>query len=116
MKTLREKVTFILTVLVYLLFHLRLDQNVGIVFKATFQQIYKTAPISIGLTYLVVLFIRHASGGVWPPWDRIFRIFFTLGIIFAFIIALFEYLLGPGWEQIITESFYSSWLGQFFGH
>ena len=91
MKTLREKITFVLTLLAYLLFHLRLGPDAGSLVAHTFKQILSTAPYAIGFTYLFVVFIRRTAGGVWPPWDRIARIFLTLGIIFAFFFALYEY-------------------------
>jgi hypothetical protein len=91
METLREKITFIITGLVYLLFHLRMGQDAGAIINGTFAQILLTAPYSIGFTYLIIVFIRYASGGTWPAWDRIARIFFTLGILFAFFFALYEY-------------------------
>ncbi len=91
METLREKITFILTGLAYLLFHLRMGQDAGAILSGTFGQILLTAPYTIGFTYLAIIFIRYSSGGNWPPWDRIGRIFFTIGILLAFFFALYEY-------------------------
>ncbi len=91
METLREKISFIITGLAYLIFHLRMGHDAGTLIYTTFAQILFTAPYTIGFTYLIVVFIRHASGGIWPPWDRIGRIFFTLGMFFALFFALYEY-------------------------
>lgn len=91
MQTLREKITFVVTGLVYLLFHLRLGQDAGAIVSGTFGQLLLTAPYTIGFTYLIIIFVRYAAGGVWPPWDRVARIFFTIGIFFAFFFALYEY-------------------------
>ena len=91
MKTLSEKITFVLTILAYLLFHLRIGQSAGASLSGTFAQILLTTPYSVGFTYLIIVFIRYASGGIWPPWDRIVRIFLTLGMFFAFFFALYEY-------------------------
>ncbi|NOQ46964.1 MAG: hypothetical protein GQ559_09895 [Desulfobulbaceae bacterium] len=91
MNSLREKITFILTALAYLLFHLRMGPGAGAILMGTFGQMLTTAPYAIGFTYILVAVIRYRSDGRWPPWDRIFRIFFTIGIMFAFFFALYEY-------------------------
>lgn len=89
MKTSREKITFILTAGAYLLFHLGKSPSTGSVFTGTLSALLSTLPFEIGLTYFVLTFIRRSSGGVWPPWDRILRIFFTIGIIFGLIYNLY---------------------------
>ncbi len=91
MQTIREKITFVLTALAYLLFHLRTGPNLAAVASGTFIQIMTTLPYAVGFTYVLVVILRHLSGGTTPPWDRIFRIFFTIGILFAFFFALYEY-------------------------
>lgn len=91
MKTLREKLTLFFSAIAYFLFHLRLGPDAGTIVVGTFAQLLQTLPYTIGFTYLLVLFIRYASGGTWPPWDRTARIFFTFGIILAFFFALYEY-------------------------
>ncbi len=91
MKTFREKLTFVLTALAYLLFHIRTGHNLATIASGTFLQIMTTLPYAVGFTYVLVVILRHLSGGTTPPWDRIFRIFFTIGILFAFFFALYEY-------------------------
>lgn len=89
MKTLREKITFILTAGAYLLFHLGKTPSTGSVLSGTLTALANTVPFEIGMTYFILTLIRRASGGEWPPWDRILRIFFTVGIIFGLIYNLY---------------------------
>jgi len=91
MATVREKITFILTALAYLLFHLRLEADANAVLAGTLYQILLTAPYALGFTYIVAVVFRRLSGKGWLPWDRLFRVFFTVGILFAFFFALYEY-------------------------
>lgn len=91
MKTLREKITFILTALAYLLFHLRLGADLHATLMGTAYQLLLTAPYALGFTYIVAVIFRRLSGKGWLPWDRLLRVFFTVGILFAFFFALYEY-------------------------
>lgn len=91
MGTLREKITFTLTALAYLLFHLRLGADSGAMVHGTVYQMLLTAPYALGFTYIIAAVFRRLSGSGWPPWDRLLRIFFTVGILFAFFFALYEY-------------------------
>ncbi|HHL34209.1 MAG TPA: hypothetical protein ENJ30_07585 [Desulfobulbaceae bacterium] len=90
MKTFREKLTFVLTALAYLLFHIRTGPDLATIASGTFLQIMTTLPYAVGFTYVLIVILRHLSGAT-PPWDRILRIFFTIGILFAFFFALYEY-------------------------
>lgn len=91
MATLREKISFVLTALAYLLFHLRLGGDAGTIAGGTVAQILLTLPYALGFTYIVAVVFRRLSGKGWLPWDRLCRIFFTVGILFAFFFALYEY-------------------------
>ncbi|MBM9538036.1 hypothetical protein [Desulfobulbus alkaliphilus] len=91
MSTLREKISLMLTGLAYLLFHLRVGDEVGSTVMGTLYQLMLTVPYALGFTYIIAVIFRRAYGGVWLPWDRLFRIFFTIGILFAFFFALYEY-------------------------
>ena len=91
MKTLREKISFILTALAYLVFHIRTGPSTGSIVAGTVEQLLRTAPYCIGFTWVLVAIIRYMHKGKWPPWDRIVRIFFTIGILFAFYFALYEH-------------------------
>lgn len=107
MRSLRDKITFTLTALVYGLFHLRMGVDVGAIVYGTVYQVLLTAPYAIGFTYIIAVVFRRISGSGWPPWDRLLRIFFTIGIIFAFFFALYEYAgqgQPPGAEQLHNNS------------
>ncbi len=89
MKTLKEKITLTLTGLAYLLFHLGKSPETGSIITGTTTALLNTLPYEIGLTYLVIVYIRFATRGDRPPWDRILRIFFTIGIVFGLIYNLY---------------------------
>ena len=89
MKTLREKITFALTALAYVLFHLAKTPEDASILIGTVMVLLNTLPYEIGFSYLIIVFIRRTTGGVWPPWDRILRIFFTIGILFGLIYSLY---------------------------
>ena len=91
MQTLREKISFILTALAYVLFHLRLGIDASATLMGTAYQVLLTAPYALGFTYIVAVVFRRMSGQGWLPWDRLLRVFFTVGILFAFFFALYEY-------------------------
>ncbi len=95
MQTFREKLSLVLTALVYLVFHLGTNSTVdnitpGSVLAGTVQQLLTTAPYCIGFTFVLVVMLRYMYKGKTPPWDRIFRIFFTVGIIFGFYFNLYN--------------------------
>ncbi len=91
MQTLREKITFVLTALAYLVFHIRTGPTMGSIISGTVEQLLTTAPYCIGFTFVLVAVIRYMHDGKRPAWDRIARIFFTIGILFAFYFSLYEY-------------------------
>jgi hypothetical protein len=90
MQTFREKLTLAVIAIIYLLFHLRLGPAATDIITGTAMQLLTTAPYSIGFTWILVLILRFLHKGKQPAWDRIARIFFTLGILFAFYFALYE--------------------------
>ena len=55
MNTLREKITFILTGLAWLIFHIRTGPDIASILSGTFIQIMTTAPYSIGFTYILLI-------------------------------------------------------------
>lgn len=89
MKTLKENITLTLTAFVYLLFHLGKMPDTGSYVMGTLTALASTLPFEVGLTYMVIVFIRRVSGGERPPWDRILRIFFTIGILFGLVYNLY---------------------------
>jgi hypothetical protein len=90
MQAFREGLTLAVIGAVYLLFHLRLGATATDIIVGTAKQLLTTAPYSIGFTWILVLILRFLHKGKQPTWDRIARIFFTLGILFAFYFALYE--------------------------
>ena len=77
----------------YLLFNLRYSpESPAASIISTFVQLLVTAPFVIGLTILVDSFMQRSTGER-LPWDRIARIYCTLGIIIGFFYALNEYWL-----------------------
>ncbi len=91
MATLREKLTFAATALAYVLFHLRLGADALETLTATITQMLVTSPYAVGFTYIIIITYRKVSGSERPPWDRILRVFFTIGILFGFFFALYEH-------------------------
>lgn len=91
MSELKEKVTFYLSALLYLLFNLRLGEDAMTTARATVLQILQTAPYIIGFTIFIVTFLQYAAGGRKMPWERRLRVFFALGIMGGLIFAIFEY-------------------------
>jgi hypothetical protein len=85
---------------VYILFNLRyMPGQLAGTLSATGMQLLTSAPIPVGLTILVVSFLKRMYGEP-LPWDRVVRIYFTFGIIIGFLLALNEY-----WErgaQVLT--------------
>ena len=79
---------------VYILFNLRyVPGDINRTLSATGIQLLTSAPIPVGLTILVVAFLKRMYGEP-LPWDRVVRIYFTFGIITGFLLALNEY-----WER-----------------
>ena len=77
----------------YLLFNFRYapDSLIASV-KATLMQLLTTAPYIAGLTILLVAVINKMAGDR-LPWDRIIRIYCTIGIFIGFFFAMSEYWL-----------------------
>ena len=93
MGTIKKNISLGLVVCVYLLFNLRYSPaSLFVTVKSTLVQLLMTSPFVVGLTILVVSFMQRSSGER-LPWDRIARIYCTLGIIIGFFYALNEYWL-----------------------
>ncbi len=93
MNAIKKNISLAGVIVVYLLFNLRYSpaNPVGSV-KSTLIQLVLTSPFVVGLTILVVSFMQRSTGER-LPWDRIIRIYCTLGIIIGFFYALNEYWL-----------------------
>ena len=93
MSAIKKNVSLSLVICAYLLFNLRFTpESLAVTVKSTLVQILMTAPFVVGLTILVVSFMQRSTGER-LPWDRIVRIYCTLGIIIGFFYALNEYWL-----------------------
>jgi len=91
MSAIKKNISLALVVCFYLLFNLRYTpDSLAATVKATSIQLLMTAPFVVGLTILVVSFLQRSTGER-LPWDRIARIYCTLGIIIGFFYALNEY-------------------------
>lgn len=88
MKTWKEKITFVLTALGYVLFHLGKMPDSGSIIMGTLTALATTLPFEVCFTYIIIVFIRRTTGER-PPWDRILRIFFTIGILFGLVYNLY---------------------------
>jgi hypothetical protein len=91
MQSTREIVSFYLSALAYLLFNLRLAGDLSGTVKATIWQILQTAPYVAGATWILIAFLQYMSEGKKMPWERRFRLFFTIGIIGGLFYAIYEY-------------------------
>ena len=93
MSAIKKNISLGLVICAYLLFNLRYaPESLVTTFKSTLIQILMTAPFVVGLTILAVSFMQRSTGER-LPWDRIARIYCTLGIIIGFFYALNEYWL-----------------------
>jgi hypothetical protein len=93
MHAIKKNISLGAVIIFYLLFNFRYSpESVVSSVKSTLVQILLTSPFVVGLTILVVSFMQRSSGER-LPWDRIIRIYCTLGIIIGFFYALNEYWL-----------------------
>ena len=91
MQDIKWKVSFYLSALLYLLFNLRLGADSVATLKATLWQIAQTAPYVAGVTYVFIALLQYMSDGAKVPWNRRFRLFFTVGIFSGLMYAIYEY-------------------------
>jgi membrane-associated PAP2 superfamily phosphatase len=77
----------------YLLFNFRYAPESWLAStKATLMQLLTTVPYIAGLTILLVSVLKKMAGKS-LPWDRIVRIYCTIGILIGFFFAMSEYWL-----------------------
>ncbi len=91
MQSAKEKVTFIISGLLYLVFNLRLTSTVTESLTATMWQILRTAPYVAGVTWVFISFLQYMAEGEKMPWDRRLRLFFAIGIMAGLFVAIYEY-------------------------
>jgi hypothetical protein len=97
MQSIKGKVSFYLSAIIYLLFNLRLGADSIATLKATFWQIIQTAPYVAGVTYVIVALLQYMADGEKLPWDRRLRLFFAFGILAGLVYGIYEYAgLGVG--------------------
>ena len=93
MSAIKKNISLAAVIVFYLLFNYRYSPgNIIHSIKSSLVQLLLTAPFVVGLTILVVSFMQRSTGER-LPWDRIVRIYCTLGIIIGFFYALNEYWL-----------------------
>ena len=93
MNAVKKNVSLAAVIAAYLLFNFRYaPESYVLTIKSTLVQLLLTSPFVVGLTILVVSFMQRSTGER-LPWDRIARIYCTLGIIIGFFYALNEYWL-----------------------
>jgi magnesium-transporting ATPase (P-type) len=93
MHAIKNNISLAVVVIFYLLFHFRYSPGNPLdSIKSTLFQLLITSPFVAGMTILVVSFMQRSSGER-LPWDRIVRIYCTLGIIIGFFYGLSEYWL-----------------------
>ena len=93
MHAIKKNISLVAVIIVYLLFNFRYSPgSFAYSIKSTLIQLLLTSPFVVGLTILVVSFMQRSTGER-LPWDRIVRIYCTLGIIIGFFYALNEYWL-----------------------
>ena len=83
-----------LSIIVYLLFNLRMAASLGDTLVATAGQLLQTAPFVAGVTYALVALLQAMAGGARVPWERRLRLFLAVGILGGLVMAIYEYA-GP---------------------
>ncbi len=91
MQSVKEKIRFSLSAILYLLFNLRIGNSMQETLAETFWQILQTAPFVAGFTYLIISVLQYMGDGSKIPWDRRLRLFFAIGIMAGLIYAIWEY-------------------------
>ncbi len=91
MNKVKETVSLIVLISIYVIFSLRFFPGDFIKTAVeTALQIVKVAPIPIGGTILLVSFLQRTSGEKLPM-DRAVRIYLTIAIIVEFLFGIYDY-------------------------
>jgi hypothetical protein len=91
MQSVKEKIRFSLSAIIYLLFNLRIGNSLQETVMATFWQILQTAPFVAGFTYLIISVLQYMGDGSKIAWDRRLRLFLAIGIMAGLIYGIWEY-------------------------
>lgn len=93
MKELKKSLSLLVMAGVYGLFSLRyFPGNAMKTLLETLLQIVSLAPLPGGATILLVSFLQRSAGQK-MPWDRIVRIYLTLGIMLEMFLGFYDYYL-----------------------
>lgn len=106
MKSVKNKFTFCLSAVLYLVFNLKIYHDWISTLQSTLIHLLQTAPFVAGFSYLIISVLQYMGDGSKVPWENRFRIFFAVGIMSGLILAIWQYA-GVDFEQ------YQPW--QFFG-
>ncbi len=88
----REVLSLIVLIVVYVLFSFRYFPEDSLKTAVeTLLQILKVAPICMGGTILLVTFLQRTSGQK-LLWDRVVRIYLTIGVMAEFIFGMYDFL------------------------
>lgn len=91
MSEIKEKITFSISAVLYLLVNLRLGSNMMITATETGMQILQTGYYVVGITFVIVALMQYMAGGLSMPWERRFRLFFAVGIMVGLFNGIYEY-------------------------
>ncbi len=91
MQSAKEKVTFFLSGLLYLVFNLRISSTFQDSITQTLWQLLQTVPYVAGFTWVLISFLQYMAEGEKMPWDRKLRLFFAIGIMAGLFLAIYEY-------------------------
>lgn len=92
-KKLKESISLGIISLVYLICSIRYyPGNIPKTLLESIMQILAVAPLTIGGTFVIVSLLQRSMGAK-IPWDRILRIFLTIGIIVEFIYGIYNHVV-----------------------
>jgi hypothetical protein len=92
MKNLKEKVSLVVLVLVYIVVSFRYFQgNIAKTGIETLLEVFTVAPMAGGATLLLVTFLQRTSGEK-VPWDRSLRLYLTIGVMIEFVFGVYHHL------------------------
>ncbi len=91
MQSAKEKVTFFISGLLYIVFNLRIASTVQDSVLETCWQLLRTVPYVAGFTWVLISFLQYMAEGDKMPWDRRLRLFFAIGIMAGLFLAIYEY-------------------------
>ncbi|MDR3088627.1 MAG: hypothetical protein LBU39_02280 [Desulfobulbaceae bacterium] len=118
----KERLTLILSILVYALCNLRLVAtpantaaangllcgggadprcfDLAASLTATLWWLLGTAPFYAGLSLLMIVFLQRMAGDAKMPWSRRLRVFLAIGMIAGFVISVWENMGVDVWKHI----------------